>query len=215
MQAFGAEVEQLDAGTWRVQPTGYKATDFVIEPDASAATYLWAAEVLTGGKIDLGVPSDAFTQPDAAAQAVIAQFPEYAGGDRRLADAGRGADHRGAGGLQQSSGALRRHRQSARQGMRPHFGALDRAQPHPARAWRAKRATIWWSMPIRLWQSGAAQCPHADRNLCRSPHRHELCPGRPQDRRHHHSRPGLRGQDLSRPIGTSLRSLGVELEATE
>jgi len=75
MRAFGASVEQVDAGTWRVLPTGYTATDFVIEPDASAATYLWAAQVLTGGKIDLGVAADAFTQPDALAQSVIAQFP--------------------------------------------------------------------------------------------------------------------------------------------
>lgn len=75
MHSFGARVEQIDAGTWRVEPTGYVATDFLIEPDASAATYLWGAAVLTGGKIDLGVAADAFTQPDAAAQAVIAQFP--------------------------------------------------------------------------------------------------------------------------------------------
>lgn len=75
MRSFGATVDQLDAGTWLVQPTGYKAADLLIEPDASAATYLWGAEALTGGSIDLGVASDAFTQPDAAAQAVIAQFP--------------------------------------------------------------------------------------------------------------------------------------------
>lgn len=75
MRAFGAEVEQLDAGTWRVEPSGYAATDFLIEPDASAATYLWGIEALTRGSVDLGVAADAFTQPDAAAQAVIAQFP--------------------------------------------------------------------------------------------------------------------------------------------
>ncbi|WP_245578870.1 3-phosphoshikimate 1-carboxyvinyltransferase [Inquilinus limosus] len=75
MLAFGAEVEQLDEATWRVQPTGYRAADHRIEPDASAATYLWGAEVLTGGAIDLGVPAAAFTQPDAKAQALIAQFP--------------------------------------------------------------------------------------------------------------------------------------------
>ncbi len=75
MRAFGAAVEARDDGSWLVQPTGYKATDFHIEPDASAATYLWGIEALTGGKIDLGVASDAFTQPDAAAQAVIAEFP--------------------------------------------------------------------------------------------------------------------------------------------
>ena len=75
MRAFGAKVEETAPGIWTIEPTGYVATDFHIEPDASAATYLWGIEALTGGKIDLGVAADAFTQPDAAAQAVIAQFP--------------------------------------------------------------------------------------------------------------------------------------------
>lgn len=75
MTAFGAKVAQVDATTWRVEPTGYTAADFHIEPDASAATYLWAAEALTGGAIDLGVPMDAFTQPDAKAADFIRQFP--------------------------------------------------------------------------------------------------------------------------------------------
>ncbi|WP_213881128.1 3-phosphoshikimate 1-carboxyvinyltransferase [Pseudomonas sp. dw_358] len=75
MRAFGADVTELDANTWRVAPTGYVATDYYVEPDASAATYLWAAEALTAGAIDLGVASDTFTQPDARAQTFIAQFP--------------------------------------------------------------------------------------------------------------------------------------------
>ncbi|SIP98670.1 3-phosphoshikimate 1-carboxyvinyltransferase [Rhizobium sp. RU35A] len=75
MRAFGARVEQLDAANWKVEPTGYTATDFHIEPDASAATYLWGAEVLTGGAIDIGTPAAAFTQPDARAHAVISAFP--------------------------------------------------------------------------------------------------------------------------------------------
>ncbi len=75
MTTFGASVSQVDHTTWRVEPTGYRATDFVIEPDASAATYLWAAEALTGGRIDLGVPMDAFTQPDAKAAEFILMFP--------------------------------------------------------------------------------------------------------------------------------------------
>ncbi|NTF06600.1 3-phosphoshikimate 1-carboxyvinyltransferase [Agrobacterium rubi] len=75
MEAFGATVERVSNAIWRVHPTGYKATDFHIEPDASAATYLWGAELLTGGKIDIGTPADAFTQPDAKAYAVMAQFP--------------------------------------------------------------------------------------------------------------------------------------------
>lgn len=75
MRAFGAEVSELASGGWRIAPTGYTATDYLIEPDASAATYLWAAEVLTGGAIDLGVPATAFTQPDAKAYDLIAAFP--------------------------------------------------------------------------------------------------------------------------------------------
>lgn len=76
MAHFGARYSQLSAGAWRVEGTGYTARDFHIEPDASAATYLWAASVLTGGNIDLGVPTDEFTQPDAASAAIIAQFPD-------------------------------------------------------------------------------------------------------------------------------------------
>ncbi|WP_225773549.1 3-phosphoshikimate 1-carboxyvinyltransferase [Pseudomonas sp. Marseille-Q5115] len=75
MQAFGAQVQTVDDSTWRVAATGYQANDYLIEPDASAATYLWAAEALTGGRIDLGVANEAFTQPDAQAQAHIARFP--------------------------------------------------------------------------------------------------------------------------------------------
>ncbi len=75
MRAFGAKVSQPTPSSWVIEPTGYTATDFVVEPDASAATYLWAAEVLTEGKIDLGVANEEFTQPDAKAFDVIRQFP--------------------------------------------------------------------------------------------------------------------------------------------
>lgn len=75
MRRFGASVTETRPGAWRIEPTGYHATDFAIEPDASAATYLWAAEVLTAGHIDLGLEAASFTQPDAAAHALIAQFP--------------------------------------------------------------------------------------------------------------------------------------------
>lgn len=75
MEAFGAKVERVSNAIWRVHPTGYTATNFHIEPDASAATYLWGAELLTGGAIDIGTPADKFTQPDAKAYEVMAQFP--------------------------------------------------------------------------------------------------------------------------------------------
>jgi 3-phosphoshikimate 1-carboxyvinyltransferase len=74
MTRFGARAQGLDKA-WRVDPTGYVATDFEIEPDASAATYFWAAQALTRGAIDLGLSADAFTQPDAKAQSLIAAFP--------------------------------------------------------------------------------------------------------------------------------------------
>lgn len=75
MAAFGASAEGVSRSAWRVAPTGYRAADLAIEPDASAATYLWAAAALTGGAIDLGMPADAFTQPDARAYEPIAAFP--------------------------------------------------------------------------------------------------------------------------------------------
>jgi 3-phosphoshikimate 1-carboxyvinyltransferase len=75
MRHFGAQVEQTDAATWLVQPTSYRPATFKVEPDASAATYLWAAEALTQGAINIGVEAGAFTQPDAAAYNVICKFP--------------------------------------------------------------------------------------------------------------------------------------------
>lgn len=75
MAAFGASAEQISEGHWRVSPTGYAPGDHHVEPDASAATYLWAAEALTGGAIDIGTAPGAFTQPDAKAHAGIARFP--------------------------------------------------------------------------------------------------------------------------------------------
>lgn len=76
MAAFGGQVREDGEARWVIEPTGYQAADYRIEPDASAATYLWAMEVLTGGQIDLGlVPSD-FSQPDACAYDLIAAFPD-------------------------------------------------------------------------------------------------------------------------------------------
>jgi 3-phosphoshikimate 1-carboxyvinyltransferase len=76
MRAFGANVAQVTPSLWRVEPTGYQAADFHTEPDASAATYLWGAEALTGGRIDIGTRASDFTQPDARAFDVISAFPD-------------------------------------------------------------------------------------------------------------------------------------------
>ncbi len=76
MEAFGATVRVEGNSKWIIEPTGYKAADYLVEPDASAATYLWAMEALTGGKIDLGVAASEFSQPDARSYDMIAAFPE-------------------------------------------------------------------------------------------------------------------------------------------
>lgn len=46
MRAFCAEVDGL-----RVAPTGYRATEYAVEPDASAASYFFAAAAASGGKV--------------------------------------------------------------------------------------------------------------------------------------------------------------------
>lgn len=75
MTRFGARFTMRDERTWRIEPTRYTAIDFAIEPDASAATYIWAAAALTGGQLAFATPMEASSQPDAKARAVIETFP--------------------------------------------------------------------------------------------------------------------------------------------
>lgn len=49
MRAFGAHVWCPAASEWIVEPTGYVATDYEVETDASAASYFWAAAAITHG----------------------------------------------------------------------------------------------------------------------------------------------------------------------
>lgn len=76
MAAFGAKVREEGEMRWVIEPTGYTASDYLVEPDASAATYLWAMEALTGGSIDLGIAAEDFSQPDAKAYELISAFPQ-------------------------------------------------------------------------------------------------------------------------------------------
>lgn len=50
MTAFGAEVHQPDPSTFQVAATGYVATTYHVEPDASAASYPLAAAAICGGR---------------------------------------------------------------------------------------------------------------------------------------------------------------------
>lgn len=51
MQRFGVEVQRLSESRFQVAPQTYLATDFAIEPDASSASYFFAAAAICGGTI--------------------------------------------------------------------------------------------------------------------------------------------------------------------
>lgn len=52
MRSFGASVEVRGGTAWRVAGGGYRAVDhYVVEPDASAASYFLAAAAMTGGRV--------------------------------------------------------------------------------------------------------------------------------------------------------------------
>ena len=61
MRSFGAHVEQPSPNRFVVAPNaGYTATSYTIEPDASAASYFFAAAAVTGGRVKIaGLGQDA------------------------------------------------------------------------------------------------------------------------------------------------------------
>jgi 3-phosphoshikimate 1-carboxyvinyltransferase len=60
MTAFGIEVDELQPGYYAIAPATYRGTQYQIEPDASAASYFFAAAAITGGEITVqGLSRDA------------------------------------------------------------------------------------------------------------------------------------------------------------
>lgn len=60
MRSFGVDVEQPDDRTWIVHPDEYQPIRYQVEPDASAASYAFAAAAMVGGSVaveGLGTPS--------------------------------------------------------------------------------------------------------------------------------------------------------------
>jgi 3-phosphoshikimate 1-carboxyvinyltransferase len=54
MEGFGVEVDRPDARTFvvhRAAGSSYRPTSYAVEPDASAASYLFAAAAITGGRV--------------------------------------------------------------------------------------------------------------------------------------------------------------------
>ncbi len=67
MQAFGVTIDATDLSRFRVPaPTAYRACDYAIEPDASAASYFWAAAAIAGGRVTVAGLSRASLQGDVA-----------------------------------------------------------------------------------------------------------------------------------------------------
>lgn len=51
MQAFGVEAQQENWTRLSIPRGEYRGADYAIEPDASAASYFWAAAAVTGGEV--------------------------------------------------------------------------------------------------------------------------------------------------------------------
>ncbi len=75
MRSFGAEVESSDDfRSFRIATTGYHGQNYEIEPDASAASYFWAAAAITGGQVRVEGLGPGSLQGDVAFCDVLARM---------------------------------------------------------------------------------------------------------------------------------------------
>jgi 3-phosphoshikimate 1-carboxyvinyltransferase len=51
MAQFGVDANEVEEGTFVIEPQVYEPRDYEIEPDASAASYFFAAAAVTGGRV--------------------------------------------------------------------------------------------------------------------------------------------------------------------
>ena len=95
MRAFGASVRVDDGTAWVVEPTRYTGIDYEVEPDASAASYAWAAAVVTGGSVTVrGLQRDSL-QGDVAFAGVLEQMGASVRYDTDAITVARGSHLRG------------------------------------------------------------------------------------------------------------------------
>jgi 3-phosphoshikimate 1-carboxyvinyltransferase len=73
MRSFGVAVEPL-AGGYRIEPQSYRGGTFAIEPDASAASYFFAAAAITGGDVTVEGLSRGSLQGDVRFVEVLEQM---------------------------------------------------------------------------------------------------------------------------------------------
>src|SRR5262249_31095897 len=73
-EAFGVSIESPAAGIYRLRPQRYQARQYAIEPDASAASYFFAAAAITGGEGTIPGLSRGALQGDVAFVDVLEQM---------------------------------------------------------------------------------------------------------------------------------------------
>jgi 3-phosphoshikimate 1-carboxyvinyltransferase len=66
MEAFGGRAGPVGPAGWEIAPGGYDARHYTVEPDASAASYFFAAAAITGGRVRVEGLSRASLQGDVA-----------------------------------------------------------------------------------------------------------------------------------------------------
>ena len=74
MREFGAEVSEPAANEFRITAGGYRGREYAIEPDASAASYFFAAAAVTGGKVTVEGLSRSSLQGDVRFVEVLEQM---------------------------------------------------------------------------------------------------------------------------------------------
>jgi 3-phosphoshikimate 1-carboxyvinyltransferase len=74
MEAFGVTVVENPRGTWQIAPQRYRARTYAIEPDASAASYFFAAAAITGGRVTVEGLSRSSLQGDVAFVDALAEM---------------------------------------------------------------------------------------------------------------------------------------------
>ncbi|MSR57981.1 MAG: 3-phosphoshikimate 1-carboxyvinyltransferase [Planctomycetaceae bacterium] len=74
MRAFGIAIDVASASHFRLSPQTYRACDYNIEPDASAASYFFAAAAITGGEVTVSGLTRGAVQGDVAFVEALARM---------------------------------------------------------------------------------------------------------------------------------------------
>jgi 3-phosphoshikimate 1-carboxyvinyltransferase len=74
MRSFGADAAADGGRAFRVAPTGYRSTTYAVEPDASAASYFFAAAAICGGSVTVPGLGHRSVQGDLAFVDVLARM---------------------------------------------------------------------------------------------------------------------------------------------